>query len=332
MRIINYIRGDRKGKVAHSIEREMLSKPFLYEAIEGYEKYSDDGELSKDISELHREIASRSSVKKNGWVIWAAVVIGVIVVLTLLYLFVFKETFSRSRWATNANGKPLTTQVEQKSNLVASEIENGKPDNISLSDSLDLDVERDIELEGDVAEQESEESQESGDSGVVESQPTLHVESTEPPVTDKAIEATPIRDEPTETTKIKDEPVAEVEVKDYSTKGNETGEGIRLRPTLDVSSESNIAKEGDEGHITAPRTGIRRYNEYLREACTLSSTAELGDVVISFWVNGYGRPSTIRIVSSPSTEANREVIRLLDSGPEWYPTKDTVTVTVRLRK
>lgn len=36
-RLLEYLRGDRRGKTANRLEREVLSDPFLYEALEGLE-------------------------------------------------------------------------------------------------------------------------------------------------------------------------------------------------------------------------------------------------------------------------------------------------------
>jgi len=42
MKFLDYIRGNRKGKEAHQIEKDSMNDPFLYEAIEGYDTIEDN--------------------------------------------------------------------------------------------------------------------------------------------------------------------------------------------------------------------------------------------------------------------------------------------------
>lgn len=47
-RLLEYLRGDRRGKTANRLEREALSDPFLYEALEGLENLEEDGMKVKE--------------------------------------------------------------------------------------------------------------------------------------------------------------------------------------------------------------------------------------------------------------------------------------------
>lgn len=47
-RLLEYLRGDRRGKTANRLEREVLSDPFLYEALEGLETLEEDGGKVKE--------------------------------------------------------------------------------------------------------------------------------------------------------------------------------------------------------------------------------------------------------------------------------------------
>lgn len=70
--IKDYLRGNRKGKPAHKLEREALSDPFLYEALEGLTTTPSDPIDGLIRLERHLEARVRSSRKKS----WGVVVCG----------------------------------------------------------------------------------------------------------------------------------------------------------------------------------------------------------------------------------------------------------------
>lgn len=58
MRLIEYIKGLRKGKHAHRIERDAMEDPFLADALEGFDAV--DGNHAERIERLQRQLALRS--------------------------------------------------------------------------------------------------------------------------------------------------------------------------------------------------------------------------------------------------------------------------------
>lgn len=87
-RIWNYLRSDRKGTEANSLERESLTDPFLYEALEGLEGMEADHErivadLLQQIRQ-HHPVQHRKLANRLVWIA-AAVLMGGIAVW-LLYL------------------------------------------------------------------------------------------------------------------------------------------------------------------------------------------------------------------------------------------------------
>lgn len=71
--IKDYLRGNRKGKPAHQLEREALSDPFLYEALEGLTTTPSDPIDGLIRLERQLEARARSSKKKSrGWLYVAA--------------------------------------------------------------------------------------------------------------------------------------------------------------------------------------------------------------------------------------------------------------------
>ena len=56
-RIVNYLRGDRRGKEANGLEREALNDAFLYEALEGLTGMQRD--VVRDIEYLSKRLRER---------------------------------------------------------------------------------------------------------------------------------------------------------------------------------------------------------------------------------------------------------------------------------
>ncbi len=63
--ILAYLKGERKGKAAHEIEKAASEDPFLADALEGYEEFGDECETSKNLREIENYIAYRKSQEKG---------------------------------------------------------------------------------------------------------------------------------------------------------------------------------------------------------------------------------------------------------------------------
>ena len=78
MKLLDYIRGLRKGKEAHRLERESMQDPFLADAMDGYSQV--EGNHEQRIEKLRMQVSAHSAKKKNTyaitWSIAACLVIG----------------------------------------------------------------------------------------------------------------------------------------------------------------------------------------------------------------------------------------------------------------
>ena len=78
MKLLDYIRGLRKGKEAHRLEKESMQDPFLADAMDGYNQV--EGNHEQRIEKLRMQISAYSAKKKNTyaitWSIAACLVIG----------------------------------------------------------------------------------------------------------------------------------------------------------------------------------------------------------------------------------------------------------------
>ena len=78
MKLLDYIRGLRKGKEAHRLEKESMQDPFLADAMVGYTQV--EGNHEQRIEKLRMQVSAHSAKKKNTyaitWSIAACLVIG----------------------------------------------------------------------------------------------------------------------------------------------------------------------------------------------------------------------------------------------------------------
>lgn len=78
MKLLDYIRGLRKGKEAHRLEKESMQDPFLADAMDGYNQV--EGNHEQRIKKLRMQVSAHSAKKKNTyaitWSIAACLVIG----------------------------------------------------------------------------------------------------------------------------------------------------------------------------------------------------------------------------------------------------------------
>lgn len=70
MKLLNYIRGLRKGKEAHRLEKEAMQDPFLADAMDGYGSIGESQE--KQIELLRKRVTVRATRKKNDAMKWSA--------------------------------------------------------------------------------------------------------------------------------------------------------------------------------------------------------------------------------------------------------------------
>ena len=104
MKLLDYIRGLRKGKEAHRLEKESMQDPFLADAMDGYNQV--EGNHEQRIEKLRMQVSAHSAKKKNTyaitWSIAACLIIGFGISSYFLFLkksmtdevFIAKESVS----------------------------------------------------------------------------------------------------------------------------------------------------------------------------------------------------------------------------------------------
>ena len=122
MKLLDYIRGLRKGKEAHRLEKESMKDPFLADAMDGYSQV--EGNHEERIEKLRMQVSAHSarhtnpSKKKNSyaitWSIAACLVIGI--GISTYFLFLRKsmadDVFIAKEDIPSVVFKPVTPQEE----------------------------------------------------------------------------------------------------------------------------------------------------------------------------------------------------------------------------
>jgi CarboxypepD_reg-like domain len=98
MKFKDYIRGDRKGKLANQLERKALDDPFMQDALDGFHAFN--GNHLSVIEDLERKVLSKSTSKNMIYRRWlmgvAASFILIVGVGLLFYHFPTDETFHQT--------------------------------------------------------------------------------------------------------------------------------------------------------------------------------------------------------------------------------------------
>lgn len=79
MKLSDYIKGLRKGKEAHRLEKESMKDPFLADAMDGYQQV--EGDHARRVEQLHRQITTQTSKVRYrravSWSVAACLALGV---------------------------------------------------------------------------------------------------------------------------------------------------------------------------------------------------------------------------------------------------------------
>ena len=314
MKLIDYIRGDRRGKDANSFEMEAMDDPFLSDAIEGYDAvYGDHTDIVKRLENWvqDRSVRHKQSRRRKLWGVVSAAAVVLIGAGVGLYMY-NSRTPGTFTVANLLKDSPPAEEISMNrfrgeipdSDLVAPErtdaLAEVAADEIIVADSavsgtsliaskLSSDTEKPVARLEKIKENANE---------VVEVETVSAIESEVAVAVEKEIAV------------LAQKSVAEV----VGDAGN-TG-------TADAFATRSAEESGEEVETVVYPV----FNEYFLKHRRLKSDADgnplRGEVIVEFRVNDAGVPSGLRIVSSFSREANREVLELLVEGPRWTPTHD----------
>lgn len=104
MSLLDYIRGNRRGKEAHRFEKESMTDPFLAEALEGFDSVNDDH--MAHITALQQKLRSSKVDKTHHRSIWASAAAVAVAIVTIVGISHFITDNSDS--ALHAHASVLT--------------------------------------------------------------------------------------------------------------------------------------------------------------------------------------------------------------------------------
>ena len=98
--------------------------------------------------------------------------------------------------------------------------------------------------------------------------------------------------------------------------------------TSDVQQKEIDKTTDNLSQVPKPANGDQAYNSYVEKNRKQLEDNQHGKVILMFHVNGFGRPVSISVLHSLSPEADREAVRLLQSGPDWTAGDPTARLEV----
>ena len=106
MKFLDYIKGQRKGKDAHRIEKDSMKDPFLYEAIDGFDSI-DDNHIER-INNIQNRLKARSKTKNktNGRQVWQTAAAAIIIIIGIGGYFL-TDYHKSGLYAQQANEKSI---------------------------------------------------------------------------------------------------------------------------------------------------------------------------------------------------------------------------------
>ncbi len=102
------------------------------------------------------------------------------------------------------------------------------------------------------------------------------------------------------------------------------GYGVQEKSKITGAVSTVEMDEFPDWQLPSPVTGTRKFKEYIKENIQYPPTDTTdvhAVVVLNFIVAENGRPKNITVLKSPGRSFSDEAIRLLVSGPDWYPAK-----------
>jgi TonB family protein len=102
------------------------------------------------------------------------------------------------------------------------------------------------------------------------------------------------------------------------------GYGVQEKSKITGAVSTIEMDDSPDWQLPSPVDGTRKYKEYIKDNLRYPSDAaayERAVVVLNFIVAENGRPKNISVLKSPGKSYSEEAIRLLVSGPDWYPAR-----------
>jgi outer membrane biosynthesis protein TonB len=321
MNLLEYIQGNRKGKAAHRLEREAMSDGFLAEALEGYDTV--EGDHVRQIALLRTQLSTRAR-RVSRLAVYAGIAAG------LLFFLAVGSYFMWNREREN-----FVARNEPPENVSAPMAEDIIPESAPVQAEIPPAVQREQKTEPAALPPPPAASMpENAIAETVgpESEPAVAEEMQETPVVADSLLLALHRQEETESVATVETPKPEA---DTLTLARQTRPSLKTRDgaRLDGFTSENASARRKTSQTPYPKIGMEEYRKYLKESLIRPATGDCagakGVVRVEFSIDDGGKPHRFRIRKKLCDEADREAIRLIESGCLWVGDTDKkITVDV----
>jgi outer membrane biosynthesis protein TonB len=311
MSLLAYIRGQRRGKAAHRIEREAMQDPFLAEALEGFDAVK--GEHNEHIAGIRKRL-SRKMRHTHLKITYTGIAASVALCLAIGSYFLLNRT-----------QEEFIAQIESPS-FVAEEIE--------------------VPVQEESAQAKTQqEPQPRFASGKEEHEAPQTFEKVSPPpsalveaeVSDKMdISETAIREEETSAESAVAVEFARSKRSEKESPADTVMQALQENTSMKkaVAASPEAVNKLSSNRKPEPEIGIKAYKKYLKEALIRPSEGECakikGTVEVEFKINADSKPYGFAVKRSLCEAADREAIRLIEQGSRWTGDRSqTVTLEVK---
>ena len=323
MKLFDYIKGNRRGKEAHRLEKEAMGDPFLWEALEGFDAV--EGNHTEAIERLRRRVTERSATRRRKRWIWMASGAAAVLLLFLTiggrFLFRGPSEPIVPYMAERIEEKETADTSRAESPMEIAQAQEGEREEypeivqspVIVQDQVSA-LSADIQLEEAVSMEE----------------PTLEPVAAPEQEAEQAKKITTRSRAATDSTSQLDEVVV-------TGFGTERREARMDAPTASISASERLA-DRIAGTSTGslpdgePVGGMEAFRKYIEEnkpeLYYNSGNPVRGTIILEFRVNRNGRPAGIRVEKGLLSTANEAAKRLLEEGPDWKPANGRVQVKI----
>lgn len=352
--IWEYLQGERTGKRANRFEREMLSDPFLYEAVEGLTTVKADHE--KIVQQLQKRMKKREGNKTVRLYRWVAA--ASFLLLAGLAVILMNRSALRQQEVVVAEMDKSEPIIRPDSlQLMAAQL-----DERGVTDTVTLPVRKII---GKIAEKKQvfyrqvqavedmdSESDESGSADVLSEPVAMAVtnEAARQAFDSCVLKPADLRRKQPITGYAVTLPKADTQKKDKKKKNDADAVGTKSVYLDSLMLEKNTRKERRTRIVHTKSRGagerkfrqevvidhagwMKEFNRYVADSLRYPEDARLeklqGEIQLTVRLNRKGLPARIKLIQRLSPSCNREAIRLVEEYPgKWENTEKEILLTI----
>ena len=298
MGLLSYIRGDRKGKAAHELERKAMQDPFLSEALDGYDD-ADVQDTDKRLLRLQERVSRRT--RKRRVPIYGAVAAVLLLSLSVsIYLFTRYElpdeelaVLAESRTVDTVSIMMPAGNMEQIGKQESPVVADAEPVRSKKSQKKEMvAAERELQTVSDMA------------NGLEESIVTVDEKRNIYSSRRKIASLSSIR-------------------KDT----------VLVQASATARNQSMALAAAPKLPEPVPVMGYEKYYDYLYKSVVVPvdsvGVPVKGTVILKFKIDEKGRPGDFVVVESLSPGLAQEVMRVLKAGPDWNPAGEVSSFVVK---